>query len=353
MEKNVLYYPSIEFIDTKWLRASLCIWDNIYRIVPTDYEPNDCDEVKFLKDEGLIHDITLTEKDLSKTAKKYEHFMKKLPFLPAAAEKKDEEYMNLNINKIDVQLQAYFNSLSKQITKKNFLKVSKEQVNLYMLFLAQTVASDRKMAKITDSKDMYTAIQFFQQEGLFDSLELCNKEYDESLASLILPIVIPKDVGNLDIKKIITIRNKNIDNRQQFRDSVENFTKEMASIEDIQYIKECAIRFRKEQREIRNSYMRITKEDISEFSYSFITTTVPTILTNYITSSSQDSTLGNSIALSLIATLPPIATIIRTKWKSINANYLLQLGGKDDGEFMGNSLKPYNFTSTLNEFIYD
>ena len=48
IEKNVLYYPTIEIADTRWIRTALCIWDNVYRIVPEGYEPKDCDDAIIL-----------------------------------------------------------------------------------------------------------------------------------------------------------------------------------------------------------------------------------------------------------------------------------------------------------------
>jgi hypothetical protein len=43
---SILYYPTIEFQSDTWLKAAICVWEKIYRIVPPSYKPHDSDEVK-------------------------------------------------------------------------------------------------------------------------------------------------------------------------------------------------------------------------------------------------------------------------------------------------------------------
>ena len=42
---SILCYPTSEFRDLAWLKASLLVWDRIYRIVPASFVPNDGDEL--------------------------------------------------------------------------------------------------------------------------------------------------------------------------------------------------------------------------------------------------------------------------------------------------------------------
>ena len=67
LQGQVLCFPHIEFPDTTWLKAALCLWDRVHRIVPPGYRPKDDDEVKKAIDEGLVVDLNLTERDLSTT----------------------------------------------------------------------------------------------------------------------------------------------------------------------------------------------------------------------------------------------------------------------------------------------
>ena len=71
MNNKILYYPTIEFQDETWLKASLCIWDKVYRIVPSTYRPMDSDEVKIAIDNNFVEDIIISEQELSQTARIY------------------------------------------------------------------------------------------------------------------------------------------------------------------------------------------------------------------------------------------------------------------------------------------
>ncbi len=41
MSNYTLYYPTIEFRNSRWLWSAALLWDRIYRIVPEGYEPQD------------------------------------------------------------------------------------------------------------------------------------------------------------------------------------------------------------------------------------------------------------------------------------------------------------------------
>ena len=64
---SILYYPHIEFQNEAWVKASLLLWNHVYRIVPNNYTPNDSDEIKALVDEDFVRNITLEEKDKNDT----------------------------------------------------------------------------------------------------------------------------------------------------------------------------------------------------------------------------------------------------------------------------------------------
>lgn len=134
LPQSILHYPSIEFYDDTWLKACLCIWDKVYRIVPASYEPKDSDEVKYAIDQGLVENISLSKLDLEKTANRFKDYWEKVPFPPAGAEIRSEEYSRLHIEKVDIQIRPQLEALSKSVNKDGWLKLTQEVANLYMLF---------------------------------------------------------------------------------------------------------------------------------------------------------------------------------------------------------------------------
>ena len=104
MSKDVLYYPTIEFYDETWLKSSLCLWDKIYRIVPSSYNPKDSDEVKIAIDNGLVENIILNKHDLAQTAELFESYLENAEIVPAAVEGWENVDVRLHPEKVDARI---------------------------------------------------------------------------------------------------------------------------------------------------------------------------------------------------------------------------------------------------------
>jgi hypothetical protein len=54
MNKDALYYPHIALKNPSWIKAMALLYDNIYRIVPDNVNPEDSSELGALLEEGSI-----------------------------------------------------------------------------------------------------------------------------------------------------------------------------------------------------------------------------------------------------------------------------------------------------------
>lgn len=140
MNSAALYFPTIEFGSDAWLKAAICHWDKVYRIVPPSYTPSDSEEVKEAVDSGLVESINLSDGDLSETAKKFMRFWEAAPFVPAGFAGYDDEPIRLHPEKVDERIRGQLASLSSHIDDSGFLNLSKEVANSYMLFLAESIS---------------------------------------------------------------------------------------------------------------------------------------------------------------------------------------------------------------------
>ncbi len=59
MRESVFYFPHIEIENPQWLKPSLLLWDNVYRIVPKSYTPLDNDDTNRYVDAGLVRAVNL------------------------------------------------------------------------------------------------------------------------------------------------------------------------------------------------------------------------------------------------------------------------------------------------------
>jgi len=65
LDKDALYYPYVHITDVNWLKATLLCFPNVRRMVPTNYMPDDSDEIReFCHTQGPRGDALLTSVNL-------------------------------------------------------------------------------------------------------------------------------------------------------------------------------------------------------------------------------------------------------------------------------------------------
>ena len=197
---SILYYPTIEFQDENWLKASLLLWDNVYRIVPYDYIPNDSDEIKYAIDNGRVKNIILQDNDLEDAYDKYQVFLEQLEFIPDGLHN-DDGTIKVHKDKISSRLYPLMESIAKEFDGEWF-KLPQEAARGYMLYLSQTVAKNRQFSLATDNSDSWVMSAYIGEEGNFSEL-VYNMDASGQYASVELLDLIPANVNNLSIKEII------------------------------------------------------------------------------------------------------------------------------------------------------
>jgi hypothetical protein len=275
-DNNILYFPHIEVADVALLKSALCVWESVYRIVPGSYEPQDSDEVKRAIDAGALRNIHLSADDLAETREGYNDFISSIRYLPDALERHDREdpgdatpkdvpfadivrtieeplYGSTTIHreKIDERLVAELAQLVGSITQDgDWLRLPRGLAECYMLYLSNIVSRRRNMPKFTDSDAMFVAMQYFAHDGAFDEDLIADTDQDLS-AALILQQVVPQGIENAEMKEVLAFRKANRDGREAFRSSVIDLAKQLAKIDDEQYILDIARDFQKRMVESR------------------------------------------------------------------------------------------------------
>jgi hypothetical protein len=171
---SVLYFPSIEFSDENWVKASLLYWDKIYRITPRDYLPNDNETVLEAIDNNFIKDISLDGKDLSKTADEFSKFCESLPFIPAGLEGRER----IHPDKICARLYPFLESIAHKFDDNKWINLSEPLARGYMFYLSKVVAERRNLARATDNVDSWAIAPYFNDEG---QIEACNTSVESTV----------------------------------------------------------------------------------------------------------------------------------------------------------------------------
>jgi hypothetical protein len=361
-EKNfdnsrLLHYPTIEFLDDTWLKASLCIWDKIYRIVPPSYSPSDSNEVKLAIDNGLVENISLNKDDLTQTADLFEKFWEDVPFVPAGVDGYESLDVKLHPEKVDVRIRPILESLSSKIDPDGWLSLSPQVANAYMLFLSETISKRRNIPKMTSDSDMFSIMQYFSNNGNFDEW-VYNEDQEETIAALVIPAILPAGIECIHMTEVLRFRKKNEENRHAFRTLVSNFADDLSKIEDRGHAKQVAEDFREKLEKNNSTFIKIAGKTLQELPLASISVGIPTTLTaiGAIALGGGDpydfAKISSSCLIGVVASVSDAARSIRKTWKSAESSYLLELNRMFYGEgHLKYTVSRYD--RIFNEFVND
>ena len=357
MNTKVLYYPTIEFMDETWLKASLCVWDKIYRIVPESYQPKDSDEVKIAIEHGVVENIVLNKSDLSQTADQFINFIDSLGNgLPAGLIGENDIGHRLHPDKMDARVFPILKEISRGLNVDGFLEISGNIANLYMLYLSNVVSDRRGISKLTDNGDMFAVMNYFSNDGNSDE-RIYNQEAVEFSSSLAISSILPKGIESTRIEKVLEFRDSTKGNRQHFKESIDKLIQELTKTKDesfsIKKVDEYITKLEENNSEIAEK----VKDFAQEYCYSMITVGLPMAATTFaLLSEASDYydliKIGGSCFVGAFAAIADASRSRRKIWRSQDSFYYHQLHNVFGGE-QGLRFTLPNYNQIYEEFIND
>ncbi|MBN1064286.1 hypothetical protein [Clostridium botulinum] len=325
-----LYYPTIEFRNPMWLWSAALLWDNVYRIVPSGYNPSDSENIReLIENGGFVKAID--PKQYSENS--IEGFMafindKKKAWACAleSARYHNKEYIKVHKDKVDVKLRNMI--LAKGKSNSEWLDVNEDIASLYMLYLAGVIAENNNLILSTDSSEAWCGRNFFQYEGNIDS------EYQEgdltALGAVTISEIIPNSIINLTPKELIKFRNNSHDERKNFYESIKELNNALSNCCDkqiigdilnahIDKIKKSKGEYRKRMRDIKVSGFLGVKTAVIPMAITVMESikTIPEPMKN------QLSLLG--VGIGVAGACFDISKSIVKEKKNYECNYLLEL----------------------------
>ncbi len=244
MNKNILYYPNIEFqaVDYPWLWMAALLWDKVYRIVPDGYflqEPRNIQELCSTGDIG----IPLSPNRYSRAAsKQFNKNLDKGIWQAAALEfthddiEKYDSYCRLHKDKVDVTLRNLMLLDEGTFEDEDWFYVSKEMSNHYMIFLATEIAQKNNLSLHTHNPDVWTSSTFFLNAETVQDSFYPGKCYDQEskalLASIFLNDIFPSNLLDIPASEILKFRAERKDERVQFQNAIDDFINRLESASD-------------------------------------------------------------------------------------------------------------------------
>lgn len=324
---SILYYPTIEFQSDTWLKAAICVWEKVYRIVPPSYKPKDSDEVKEAIDAGLVESIKLETGDLAKAAADFQSFMGNADTFPASLSGYHDIDIRIHPEKIDAKLLPLFESLASKIDPEGFLSVSEQVANAYMLYLATNIAGRRKMGKATDDENVFSVDSYFQFDGNFNEY-IFDESQTEVAATVVLPQLLPGGLETDSMKRVLSFRNRYTEARAAYRESVLNLAKLLTTVESPSHLKAIIDDFKKKLTEPGRSSVGKTIATFSEHKYAALAIGLPIAAGAFLSGEKfKWSVALGGIGVGIIATMADANKSKRSDWKKSDAFYHLALEG--------------------------
>jgi len=326
---SALYYPEIEIHDEGWLRSALCIWDRIYRIVPSTYQPEDSEDIMHALDAGLLEDLHLSVEDTRATADNFIQFLESLPSIPAFLDQPGDFDIRIHPEKIDQKLLPVLEDLANKIDKDGWLNLSPPIANSYMLFLANSVSNRRGIPKVTNDQYMFTTMHFFANDGNIRDFVFDRNAEDASTA-LIMKLLLPGGLYHIDMKAFIRLRSGQADSREAFRSSIINLSSRISLIEEKSFVPEIIQEFEDGLVQAQEQSLASFGQTIEDAAYSLLSIGLPTALGAIsLFSGGEDpfnfSTLGKAALIGAVAAIADVASSRRKNWRSTDAFYFMKL----------------------------
>ncbi len=359
MYDYALYYPTIEFHDFEWLWNASLLWDRIYRIVPTDYEPADCENVSILAQGGEIGIPIRPEEHAPAVASS---FIKKLEQgrWDAAAVERDipDEYARLHKGKVDVALREMIIAKGGGAAYDDWLHVPTEFGALYMTYLANHIAESNKLQLLSDSAAAWTGSTYFRFDG--DVQGYPHDEYVQQLAVLVLRDFLPEDVTSIPPDSILRFREKYRDERQRLLQALRKTAVDLSECTDSTVIQDRLEDAKKEIEASLKDYRKTVETlnitgwtGIKSLSFPVVTKVASQIAGTELDPSTLMivSTLG--IGLGLVSGLADYRQKRKKVEKESDYSYLLHLAREWKG--CARYSKDYNYflCREMEEFIND
>lgn len=149
---------------------------------------------------------------------------------------KYEQYTRLHKDKVDVSLRNLMLLNSKTFEDTDWIYVSKEISNQYMIYLATEIAKSNNLSLNTHNPDVWTASTFFINDGKVQEGFFPGNHYIESSQAALAPVfinnVFPDNILDITPQQIIEFRSKRKDERKQFQQAFDLFCDKLSQATD-------------------------------------------------------------------------------------------------------------------------
>lgn len=357
---HALYYPHINLTNKNWVKHALLFWDNISRIVPQPVEPSDSEDIIKIKYEsGFINDYRPENYD---TSNAFQNFSRELqPILESdnffherffGRERHRRNYPRdyqdrrrffsemvqssgtyIHVQKMEPRLKEYLFEIGIAIPGQNeweyWVKIDNEIGMLYMTYFAKSISKNNSLPIVTDVEQSFSASLFFESHINSDY----NNQFEYKLGNLLIETVIPKNINDVPLDKILDIRKKYDDERTAFFNEISNLSNSINGLDNGGALKDALNHHSKiilkETQNLEKLYNTHKIETANKFLSISLPTTIAS-LTEYVPNEAKPFVAAGGVLFGLVSAANSVKKE-KLELKENPKSYLLNLKSELSG----------------------
>jgi hypothetical protein len=237
---QVLYYPYTHFRDPAWFKTAALYYDEITRMIPRNFLPNDDDDVKALDSAGFLRRVDVAESaeavadDFIGYLEKYLTDKQQQRTLFPELEK-SKTYIRIQPGKMVDRVKEALRKLypDQELPKYgDDIDLGPVVGGVYIAFLAKRVSEEKSIPIVTHDP-LFQRLIYGPMPQLASSGSDKKTGDSFALASLVIRSVIPADPRSVPVDSIIKFREKHEASRLQFADALKKIGDEIAPTDDL------------------------------------------------------------------------------------------------------------------------
>lgn len=242
---ELIYFPGFEIVDENWLKFALLYLEKLCPIVPSGYvaaREIESAHMKYVVNESdLIEYYTPTDIEVMDASKEASTYLKHLIGDTKCTSERDgilarwRAPENQSVKVLKQKCSSSFMEIcvDEKLARKcsNGIMMSEDLSFTYMGLLANSIASEKNIGLITDSRKEIEVLHFS------DMSRLKKKDYEVALAKSVVEFALPSNLRDIPIEKIVSLRNEKSfqDLRKAFMSHLQEFVNKQISRKEVDF----------------------------------------------------------------------------------------------------------------------
>jgi hypothetical protein len=239
----------------------------------------------------------------------------------------------IHVQKIDRQLKEYLFEIGVAVPGQSqwedWVKIDSEIGMLYMTYFAKSISKNKSLPIVTDVEQSFSTSLYFESPINSDY----KSQFEYKLGNLLIETVVPKNINDVPLDKILNIRSKYDEERTAFFNEISNLSNSITDLDNSSALEDALNQHSKiilkETKNLEELYSLNKIETASKFLSISLPTTIAS-LTEYVSEEAKPFVTAGGIIFGMVAAANSVRKD-KLELKQNPKSYLLNLKSELSG----------------------